>query len=269
MSYLRAAEDDAVVVALAVEVHVHQHAVVDLLDRVVDVVQADHLGVPEFLVHALVRDVDVELRSDLPPEHDRAGDGRDQHGRVSLVGLGLERDAELAAFLGLVLAQAGDALLEVLVHLLDRDGRDVVAEGAVPDHEGRRLVVTPRLAESAVGQIDGPRAQLFGGLALRAIHRADAAVGEVRMRAGRDHRQRQLVADHGVGHGLRVVVVDFRVVVQLDAELNVLGHPGPDPLGDQLNHLRGAEFAAGPVGADVAGDEAALARVERPSAYAV
>ncbi len=47
------AEDDAVVVALAVEVHVHHRIVVQLFDRIVHVVKADHLGMAELFIDAL------------------------------------------------------------------------------------------------------------------------------------------------------------------------------------------------------------------------
>jgi hypothetical protein len=63
--------------------------------------------------------------------------------------------------------------------------------------------------------------------------------------------------------------IDLRVVVHLDAKLDVLGQSRPDLLGHQVDHLRRAEPAASPFRPHVPGDEPALACVERPSADTV
>ncbi len=111
-----AAHRDAVVVALAVEVGVVHHPVVELLDRIVHRVEAHHLGVADLLVDALPAQGDVKLLGDAVPHHNGAGHGRQKHRRVPFVGLRLEGDEQVPAQPRLKLAERREAFFQVLVH---------------------------------------------------------------------------------------------------------------------------------------------------------
>src|SRR5512136_1530619 len=74
--FARPAEDYPVIVPLTVKVHMHHGVVVKFLDRIVHVVQADHFGMAELLVDALLCAGNTELLFELSPENYGAGDGR-------------------------------------------------------------------------------------------------------------------------------------------------------------------------------------------------
>jgi len=196
--------------------------------------------------------------------------GKEQ-GRVPFVGLRLQGNEEGPALLRLKLAQCRQAFLQVLVHPPQLGGGEVVPEGAVPHDEGGGLVrvVVPAGAEGAVGKLDAAPGKRLGRLALVGVERRDPAVGVVQVGPRCYHCQAQARRVQGIGDVRRILLVILVVVVQLHAQLDVLGQARRHFILHQTDEVDGVELVGPPGWADAARDESARALVEGPAAEAV
>src|SRR5690606_29835447 len=133
----------------------------------------------KLFVNTLLRPGDAKLFLDLPEEEDRRSNCRQKHGRMAFVRLGLNTNVHFAAGFFLMFTETSDTLFEVLVHLADRRGGQVIAEGTVPDYQGRRDLRMPGLAQGSVGQIHGLCPQFVSFCPLVRVERSQPAVGKM------------------------------------------------------------------------------------------
>ena len=97
IKFSRPAENYTIVITLTVQVHVNHRIVIELFNRIVDMVQPNHLRMAELLIHSLFLHRNTEFILQLIPEQNRACHRRQQHCRMSLIRLWLYADIELAA----------------------------------------------------------------------------------------------------------------------------------------------------------------------------
>ena len=96
---------------------------------------------------------------------------------MTFVRLRLNTDVHLTASRRPMFAESSQTLFQILVHLADRRGGQVITEGAVPDNQGRRELRMPGLRR-AIGQIHGLPPEVIGFLPLFLVKRSNSAVGK-------------------------------------------------------------------------------------------